>query len=197
MKRERTAELHSKFVAFIYKEERNFTNQVFRMIKVLSYDDAKSAYKNGIRDLVESKDFERIVEDGVVPFPSLSEAQDPGSGAGSGIEMAFASIKERLPDAFVVQTTETGGWLVYEGEVLGFVNDGETSQQPQATQQPETPPQIRPTPQNTAKAPQQNTPSFSEPTSMAKKVEAPDMDFGGRMPTPPVSESSESEPNQE
>jgi len=101
---------------------------VYGQIPIFSHDQLKKLYAKAVKS--ELEDLNRIIEEGVMPFPTEDEMSEYDQSVEQGLNMAFGKIRKcdsvDLPEFFMVDTKkrDAGGkglvWVVGGGEVVDF-----------------------------------------------------------------------------
>ena len=101
---------------------------VYGQIPIFSHDQLKKLYAKAVKS--ELEDLNRIIEEGVMPFPTEDEMSEYDQSVEQGLNMAFGKIRDsdaaELPEFFMIDTKkrDAGGkglvWVVAEGEVIDF-----------------------------------------------------------------------------
>ena len=105
---------------------------VYGQIPIFSHDQLKRLYGKAVK--AELEDLDRIIEEGVMPFPTEDEISEYDQSVEQGLNMAFRKIRNSdsvdLPEFFMVDTKkrDSGGkglvWVVGGGEVIDFTKTG-------------------------------------------------------------------------
>ena len=101
---------------------------VYGQIPIFSHDQLKRLYAKAVKS--ELEDLDRIIEEGVMPFPTEDEMSEYDQSVERGLNMAFGKIHGSdavdLPEFFMVDTKKRDAsgkglvWVVGGGEVIDF-----------------------------------------------------------------------------
>jgi len=102
--------------------------KVYGQIPIFSHEQVRKLYARAVQSQLE--DLERIVEEGVMPFPNESEMSQYDQSVEQGLNMAFDKVKQSetvdMPDFFMIDTQKRDQagkglvWVIADGEVIDF-----------------------------------------------------------------------------
>lgn len=102
--------------------------KIYGQIPIYSHGQIRRLYAKAVKS--ELEDLDRIVEQGVMPFPTEEEISEYDQSVERGLNMAFKKIQQadatELPEFFMIDTQKRDAagkglvWVVAGGEVTDF-----------------------------------------------------------------------------
>jgi hypothetical protein len=101
--------------------------EVYGQIPIFSREQIRKQYAVAVKSSLD--DLERLVEDGVMPFPNDAELQSYDEGIERGLNHALSRIEDceetEIPQFFMIDTEQRqqgkgAVWVVAGGEVVDF-----------------------------------------------------------------------------